>query len=48
MKLVENNHGLKGTLTIPADKSISHRSIMFGALANGTTTIRNFLRGRTV
>lgn len=45
MKLVENNHGLKGTLTIPADKSISHRSIMFGALANGTTTIRNFLRG---
>ena len=27
------SRGLRGTLTIPGDKSISHRSIMFGALA---------------
>ena len=36
---------LKGTVTIPGDKSISHRSVMFGALANGTTKVTNFLRG---
>lgn len=45
MKLGPTANGLKGTIQIPADKSISHRSIMFGALAEGTTTIRNFLRG---
>lgn len=45
MKLLTNQEGLNGTLEVPADKSISHRSIMFGALANGKTTIRNFLRG---
>ncbi|MHC5267797.1 3-phosphoshikimate 1-carboxyvinyltransferase [Enterococcus sp. LJL98] len=44
MKLL-NAHPLKGTIQIPADKSISHRSVMFGALAHGTTTIQNFLRG---
>ena len=37
--------GLKGELTIPGDKSISHRSIMFGAVARGTTKITNFLKG---
>lgn len=36
---------LKGTVTIPGDKSISHRSVMFGALADGTTKVTNFLRG---
>ncbi|HLQ41073.1 MAG TPA: 3-phosphoshikimate 1-carboxyvinyltransferase, partial [Tetragenococcus sp.] len=35
---------LRGTLTVPADKSISHRSIMFGAISQGITTIKNFLR----
>lgn len=37
--------GLKGEVTIPGDKSISHRSIMFGSLAKGTTEIRGFLQG---
>lgn len=36
---------LSGTITIPGDKSISHRAIMFGSLAKGTTTIRHFLTG---
>lgn len=36
---------LKGTLSIPGDKSISHRSIMFGSIAKGTTKIHNFLKG---
>ncbi len=36
---------LKGELTIPGDKSISHRSIMLGSLAKGTTIVTNFLNG---
>lgn len=37
--------GLKGSIHIPGDKSISHRGIMFGSIAKGTTRIQNFLRG---
>ena len=36
---------LKGELRVPADKSISHRAIMFGSIAKGRCTIRNFLFG---
>lgn len=36
---------VKGEITVPGDKSISHRSIMLGAIANGTTSVRGFLRG---
>ncbi len=36
---------LKGTIKVPGDKSISHRAIMFGALAEGITEITNFLQG---
>lgn len=36
---------LQGTVRIPGDKSISHRAIMLGALAHGTTEITNFLEG---
>lgn len=43
--LIQPFSHLKGTMTIPADKSISHRSVMFGSLALGTTTIHNFLMG---
>lgn len=38
-------HGLHGEIEIPGDKSISHRSVMFGALAKGTTEITHFLQG---
>lgn len=34
-----------GTVTVPGDKSISHRALMLGAIANGTTRIRGFLAG---
>lgn len=37
--------GLNGVVTIPGDKSISHRSIMLGSLAKGTTEVHNFLQG---
>ena len=36
---------LKGEITVPGDKSISHRAVMFGALSLGTTEVRNFLQG---
>ncbi|MBC1457459.1 3-phosphoshikimate 1-carboxyvinyltransferase [Listeria newyorkensis] len=45
MQLTTNKQGLNGTIRVPGDKSISHRSIMFGALAEGTTTVTNFLMG---
>ncbi len=37
------NHGLKGEISVPGDKSISHRAIMFGSIAQGKTVITNFL-----
>ena len=36
---------LVGTLRVPGDKSISHRSIMLGSLAEGTTRVSGFLEG---
>lgn len=45
MKTLTRKTGLRGTLTVPGDKSISHRAVMFGALAEGTTTIHGFLKG---
>lgn len=36
---------IRGEVTVPGDKSISHRSIMLGSIADGATTISNFLRG---
>lgn len=37
--------GLKGTVSVPGDKSISHRSVMLGSIAEGTTEVHNFLQG---
>lgn len=39
------NNGLKGEITIPADKSISHRAVMFASLAEGKSVISNFSSG---
>ena len=39
------SHGLHGQLTVPGDKSISHRAVMFGSIAKGITEIHNFLQG---
>lgn len=43
--LIKPSHCLKGEIHIPGDKSISHRSVMFGALANGMTEVTHFLQG---
>ena len=42
---IKKQTNLRGTLTVPGDKSISHRAVMFGALAKGTTCISHFLEG---
>jgi 3-phosphoshikimate 1-carboxyvinyltransferase len=39
-------NAVSGDITVPGDKSCSHRSIMFGSLANGTTHIKGFLPGQ--
>ncbi len=44
MKKIERSGALRGTLTVPGDKSISHRSIMLGAIAEGDTYVRGFLK----
>ena len=41
----KQKNGLKGEVVIPADKSISHRSIMFASLANGISRIKNISYG---
>ena len=48
MKLRTNRKGLRGTIRVPGDKSISHRSIIFGSLAKGETKVYDILRGEDV
>lgn len=43
--IIQPISSLNGILSIPGDKSISHRSIMFGSIAEGETRIYNFLMG---
>ena len=45
VRTIAPTRGLKGEVTIPGDKSISHRSIMLGSIALGTTEITYFLEG---
>lgn len=42
---IKNQKKLTGEVSIPGDKSISHRAIMFGSIANGTTEVTGFLEG---
>ena len=43
--VIKPARSLRGTVSGPGDKSISHRAVMLGALAEGTTLIENFLPG---
>ncbi|MDH5219317.1 MAG: 3-phosphoshikimate 1-carboxyvinyltransferase, partial [Gammaproteobacteria bacterium] len=42
---VQSGGSLNGTVRVPGDKSISHRSIMLGSLADGVTEVSGFLEG---
>lgn len=48
MKLKTNVNHLNGSIRVPGDKSISHRSIIFGSLAEGETKVHDILRGEDV
>ena len=43
--LTSNSGPLKGSIKVPGDKSISHRSIMLGSIAEGVTRVSGFLEG---
>lgn len=43
--VVEPRKSLRGRVSVPGDKSISHRAVMLGAIAGGTTEIDGFLAG---
>ena len=43
--IFQKANALKGEIVVPGDKSISHRAVMFGSLAEGTTEITLFLQG---
>ena len=43
--MVKPSRGLKGEITPPGDKSLSHRAVMFAGIADGTTGINGFLTG---
>ena len=45
LKIKKINHGLSGTLSFPGDKSLSHRAIIFGSLAEGESHFTNVLAG---
>lgn len=45
VSLTKKTVPFRGEITVPGDKSISHRSVMFGAIAKGITEITNFLHG---
>ena len=45
-KVSKIKNGLRGWLEIPADKSISHRAVMFSSLAKGKSLIKNFSNGQ--
>ncbi len=43
--IISPSYTVTGTISIPGDKSISHRSIMLGSLATGVTKVTGFLEG---
>ena len=43
--IITRKNGLKGTVCVPGDKSISHRSIILGSICDGTTEVHHFLQG---
>lgn len=43
--VIKKMNSVNGCITVPGDKSISHRAVMLGSVAEGTTEIRHFLKG---
>lgn len=45
MLKINQAEGIHGTITVPGDKSISHRAVMLGSISQGKSTIKGFLQG---
>lgn len=45
--VIKPSKNLRGTITVPGDKSISHRSVMLGSIADGDTKSADFLPAKT-
>ena len=45
-KILFKSSGLASPINVPGDKSITHRAIMFGSIANGVSKIRTNILGR--
>ena len=45
-KVSKSKSGLNGCINIPSDKSISHRAVILGGIANGVTIVKNFSSGK--
>ena len=43
--IITRKKNLKGTVQVPGDKSISHRTIMLGSICEGITEVHHFLQG---
>ena len=43
IRTLQTSNGLSGNIRVPGDKSISHRSLLFGAIAEGSTIIKGLL-----
>src|SRR5512146_1419665 len=41
--IVDSGNALRGTASVPGDKSLSHRAVLFAALADGESRVENFL-----
>ncbi len=41
--VVQNSRGLKGVIQMPGDKSVTHRAVILGSIAQGTTVVKGFL-----
>ncbi|MBI3611482.1 MAG: 3-phosphoshikimate 1-carboxyvinyltransferase [Nitrospirae bacterium] len=41
--VVRESRGLQGTISVPGDKSVTHRAIILGSLARGTTVVKDYL-----
>lgn len=47
-KLIRPKNFINGIINLPGDKSLAHRTLIFGAISNGTTTIKNFPFSKSV
>jgi 3-phosphoshikimate 1-carboxyvinyltransferase len=48
LRVTASARGLNGTIRVPGDKSITHRALLFGAMADGTTRLSGAMRAGVI